>query len=263
MDDRIPYPLRETLARYHDLLNDLFPGNVRGIYLHGSIALGAFDERRSDIDFVTLLGCPVTSHEIGALRRLHRRLRRVPFGRVLDGLYLEDGRRPLGIESPTGNPYFNKGRFQGHHPFRPLACALLHGQGIAVVGDAPQDVFRSVPVEQIRDEMSFNLHSYWSVKAERSYLFLFDPWVDFALATLSRILHTLETGEIISKQDAVPLLRKRFDGFDRLIDDVEARFTGGRSARVDRVTRARYTVRLIRDVVEYADKRYLPGPTSP
>jgi hypothetical protein len=259
MERRIPPSLRGPLADYRGRLERLFPGTLRGIYLHGSIALDAFDERRSDVDLLIVLERRISRDDADVLRRLHRLLRGDSFGRMFDGLYA-GGVGPLVVPDPSAcHPYFNKGRFQGYHSLRPLVCALLRDRGVVVAGDAPERLFAPVPFEAIREEMMFNLRSYWAGKARRPYLFLFDAWVDFAVTTLPRILHTLETGEIVPKRDALRLLRERFGGFERLIDDVESRCADGRSAWGDRPVRARCTVRLIRDVAAYADERYPSG----
>ncbi|MBA3872528.1 MAG: nucleotidyltransferase domain-containing protein, partial [Anaerolineae bacterium] len=63
MDKRVPEVIRPMLQAYLDQLEQQLPGFVESVYLHGSIALGAFDEQRSDIDFITLIRRIETTEE--------------------------------------------------------------------------------------------------------------------------------------------------------------------------------------------------------
>jgi hypothetical protein len=51
--------------------------------------------------------------------------------------------------------------------------------------------------------MRDNLDGFWEIKTKRPYLFLLDGWIEIAVATLCRILTTIEEGEIITKSVAL------------------------------------------------------------
>jgi Domain of unknown function (DUF4111) len=57
--------------------------------------------------------------------------------------------------------------------------------------------------------MRYNLDIYWTWKAQKPRLFLFDIWVMTAVATLCRLMTALEEGEIISKSAAFTRWRDR------------------------------------------------------
>lgn len=61
MDERIPTILHPLLQDYRSLIGTEVPGRITAWYLVGSIALGAFNPRLSDIDFVAILDSPVRS----------------------------------------------------------------------------------------------------------------------------------------------------------------------------------------------------------
>ena len=68
---RVPPLLHSKLCRYLHLLSVCAAGLVNGLYLYGSLALDAFDERRSDVDFVAVLTRKATPGDVALLRRVH------------------------------------------------------------------------------------------------------------------------------------------------------------------------------------------------
>ncbi len=68
-DARIPEPICPLLQDYLELLSDRVPDLIAVCYLHGSIALDAFNERLSDIDFVTVLRQRPTSEHLTQLHK--------------------------------------------------------------------------------------------------------------------------------------------------------------------------------------------------
>jgi hypothetical protein len=100
--------------------------------------------------------------------------------------------------------------------------------------------------------MHENLSVYWAARAARPWLFLFDSMVDFAVLTLPRILHTLETGEIISKRAAASWLERRCPEWRSLVADTRGRFYPLRSSVRwrGRVRRAIATRRFVLAMIE-------------
>jgi hypothetical protein len=82
------------------------------------------------------------------------------------------------------------------------------------------DLIPPPSIEELRTEMRYNLDVYWRRRTKRLDLHLFDEGVAFAVQTLPRIQHTLETNEIITKPDAVARLRARFPEWSWLADGV-------------------------------------------
>jgi hypothetical protein len=71
-DVRIPKSIRPLLHDYMGLLSDRVPDLAEAFYLHGSIALNAFNDRLSDIDFITVLRHRPTADELTHLRTIHQ-----------------------------------------------------------------------------------------------------------------------------------------------------------------------------------------------
>ena len=74
MNTRIPQIIQPMLQAYVDLLNRELPDFVEAVYLHGSIALDAFDEGQSDIDTVVVISRLAGEGDIQKLGQFIRRL---------------------------------------------------------------------------------------------------------------------------------------------------------------------------------------------
>ncbi len=64
------------------------PGLVEGLYLTGSVALGEFRPRTSDIDYLAVTATPPDPAAVAALARAHHRLRRLHRRPFFDGRYV-------------------------------------------------------------------------------------------------------------------------------------------------------------------------------
>ena len=86
---QIPEVIHPLLHDYLNLLAQSVPNLTEACYLHGSIALNAFNERLSDIDFVTVLRRSPTPQEIIHLEKIHQILSTTHPNWTLDGSYLQ------------------------------------------------------------------------------------------------------------------------------------------------------------------------------
>ncbi|MDR4458710.1 nucleotidyltransferase domain-containing protein, partial [Bacillus tropicus] len=61
---------------------------IVGVYIYGSIALGAFHAETSDVDFVTVISDPVNEAEKQQLVELHKKLSGSTLGKRMDVMYI-------------------------------------------------------------------------------------------------------------------------------------------------------------------------------
>jgi predicted nucleotidyltransferase len=54
------------MSAYARLVDDQLPGRIRGLYLHGSLALGDYRPGRSDVDFVAVSDTALQPSEVDA-----------------------------------------------------------------------------------------------------------------------------------------------------------------------------------------------------
>lgn len=73
---RIPEPVRPALEEYLLFMEKELPGLLAGFYLHGSLALEAFNVHSSDIDFITVVSRRCTASDVDQLRKIHAEVAR-------------------------------------------------------------------------------------------------------------------------------------------------------------------------------------------
>jgi hypothetical protein len=187
----------ELVSRYLDLVDAEVPGLVEGFYLVGSVALDDFRPGASDVDFVAVTADPPTPAARAALSRIHRRLP------LLDGAYRTwtDLAGPAEAAGDT-----------------PVTWHTLARHGIAVRGPHPSTVDIHLDPAALSAWCRGNLNAYWrpwltrsARLATRRGLVSLSPWAAVWVVTgVSRIHHTLATGEIISKEAAARYAQATF-----------------------------------------------------
>src|SRR5690242_13608875 len=98
METALPAAVQPLLDAYIQALEPLRP-RFYGVYIYGSIALGAFEEQASDIDVLALTRGEWSLPELKQLQGLHQRLvRAYPLGRRLEVFYIPE--QYLGVVQP-------------------------------------------------------------------------------------------------------------------------------------------------------------------
>jgi hypothetical protein len=212
--------LETILAAYASRVRAL---DVMGSYVAGSVAMGAFDPRRSDVDVVTVVRGEV---EPARIDRMHRELARAhPGAWRLDAQYVS-ARAPL-ARGPRGR-------------LTAVARAELHAGGIVLAGGAIAEIVPPVSRAELDAEMRWNLDVYWRAKRARLERYLFAEGVHFAVTTVARIRWTLAHGTVVSKPAAARWLPSVMPDAAPLVAGLDARL-GLR----DRWARARAVQHLI------------------
>ena len=222
--------MKEVIPRYVQPLLDVYLNAIEpwcshfyGIYIFGSIALGAFEEQKSDIDIVVLTQKEWTRYELEQLKHLHMQLNDVySLAKHLEILYVP--LRSLGKRDSeiAPYPYFGgKGKFYfaGYYGLNAVTWWIIKHKGIRLSGPETADLLLDVSWEDVMEEMRYYLDTYVAKKAKHLYLFLLDGWIWEMVPTLCRILTTVEEGEIIPKHLALMRWRDRLPVRWRLLID--------------------------------------------
>jgi hypothetical protein len=201
----------------------LVPGRIRGFYVVGSTALGAWRAARSDIDFVAALDGDLGERDLRRLGLLHK-VGNVPAAwqalvrarpsipGTLNGVFVpvaELGKpvtqiRPFAQHS---GPSFKRGR---GFDVNPVVWKVLLERGLTARGPAPGELGLDPEPGKLREWNLQQLHGHWarwagkamSGKPPRKPLL---PAHRVALASVlapPRLHHTIVTGEVISKEAA-------------------------------------------------------------
>ncbi len=207
MPSPTPVPdVNELLARLVDGTREVLGERVVAVYLLGSFAAGHFD-RHSDVDFLVALEDDVPADRLADLQALHGRLFEgdSAWSRRLDGSYIP---RPiLRRADPKRTPllYLDNGSrklVRSLHCNRHVIRWMAREQGIALFGPSPEQLIDPVPRAALRREMGEDM-VLWAAEIEGDPAML-DSQHDQPYTVLGycRMLATLETGEVLSKDQA-------------------------------------------------------------
>ncbi|MBY6037491.1 nucleotidyltransferase domain-containing protein [Fictibacillus nanhaiensis] len=204
-DYQLPEDVEEFLEIYKELLLEVLPSErIKGIYVYGSLALGAFDPNSSDLDFVTVINGRIGKKTEDLLNLVHLRCNAHQFGPRLDGCYITPGQVGMVYPDLEEYPFFTEGKMhRGFHDLNDLTWWMLKTKGITVYGEP----FSVLPLEvrwtDAEKTMNEYLNTYWNEKVERDMCFFYDDWIEFGVVMLCRILLSFTYKNIFSKKEAI------------------------------------------------------------
>jgi hypothetical protein len=142
MDRRIPKPIQPALQHYLTLMDQQLPDLLHAFYVEGSIALGGFNERFSDIDFIATLHYQMTAAEIDTVRRIHQTVTRNYPRWKLEGRYLPAHTFDQSSHRNEPHPHYHDGvlHLNGHFELNSVEGWILKNHGIALLGPTPQEL---------------------------------------------------------------------------------------------------------------------------
>lgn len=207
MDPKIPEAIQPLLTEFLSRLQTQFGEALTGLYVQGSIALGAYTRGQSDVDFMAVLNRQLSAYEIEFLRALHKHLRETYAQPALEGQYVHT--RQLGCldNEVDGYPSYYDGALHAddHHGLNLVTWWVLKNQGITVWGAPAQDLPIVVDWQRLIAEMHVNLNTYWAgwTRQPDKWLRLsFDDGFQWAVLSVLRLFYTLRENGITSKVGA-------------------------------------------------------------
>ncbi|MET8371233.1 nucleotidyltransferase domain-containing protein [Micromonospora profundi] len=226
---------------YLEAADKALPGYVRGLYVVGSAALGAWQPGVSDVDTVIMTSRPATGDDLAQLVKVHAEMPRSPH---LDGVYLE----PALVKSwPSDRqvlPFVVNGELRTDEPcgeLSPVLWLTLQRYGIPVRGPAVTELGVRVDQEQLHRYNLDNLRDYWQAMVST---FPSEPadggteaavdaeMVVWLVLGPARLHYTLARGDIISKAAAGDYLAHLFPEYA----DLAHRAVGWRSGEAEQFT---------------------------
>lgn len=224
MDAAVPASIQPLIDTYLHALEPLHE-HFYGIYIYGSIALGAFEELGSDIDIIALTQGEWSSLELKQLKTLHRQLiKAYPYGKRLEVFYIPSRYMGSMQQSETIAPYpvMHDGTFSpaAHGGLNAVTWWIIKHHGLRLLGPERPALPLEVTWKDILSAMRFNLDVYFARQVKRPYIYLDDVAVEFAVTNLCRIFTTIEEGEIISKSASLTRWRDRLpERWQPLLDE--------------------------------------------
>jgi hypothetical protein len=207
MNPRVPEAIQPLLEEYLLLLDSKLPNFLEACYLQGSLALGAFNERLSDIDFIAFISRACTANDLESLKGIHQSLK-VKFPRwPLEGSYLQwrDLGQPDSAISP--HPHYHDGLLDplAHPNLNDITWLTLKKGGIALKGPEVATLALEVDWPGLLANLKHNLNTYWASYTSNPgrIVWLFSDYgVQWAVLGVLRQYYTLKERDITSKTGA-------------------------------------------------------------
>jgi hypothetical protein len=218
---------------YLEAVDEALPGFISMAYVVGSLALGAWEPGRSDIDFVVFTSREPVEGDLATLRELHDSLSGEPY---LDGVYISPANR--WADDLRVVPFVVDGKFHADQPcggLTPVLWLTLQRYGVPVRGPSASSLGVEVDLEALRTYNLSNLRTYWQGQAEAIRRFVagvesgsevdaeYAAWV---LLGPARLHYTLAETDIISKSAAGAYVATRFPEYATLVERA-VRWRGG------------------------------------
>lgn len=195
--------LRLLLTKVQTILGQ----NFVGLYLHGSLAMGDFNLKRSDIDFLVVTNQEISDETLEALKMAHDVIRtsHSDWSDKLEGPYVPQAALRRFDPSQAIHPWLNRnGRLQ-REKFDSdwlIQLYILREYGICVAGPDLKTLIDPVePVDLKRAQLAV-LHEWWLPQLEDHKKLQSAEYQSYAILTMARALYTLRYGAIVSKPKA-------------------------------------------------------------
>jgi hypothetical protein len=207
MSDDIPQSVQQVLNAYIGLMNEALPGLLTGLYLHGSVALGAYEPGLSDIDFIAITSRRCTPSDVETLRVVHHSLiERYPQAQ-LEGSYLQWHDLGRSEDTIPPHPHIHDGivHASGYHDINAVTWWILKNRGTAILGPSPETFAIQIDWDDLLVKMHENLNTYWArftTNPRRMAWLLDDYGIQWTVLGVLRQFYTFRERAIVSKTAA-------------------------------------------------------------
>jgi hypothetical protein len=189
------------------------------MYLAGSLAVGEFDPRTSDIDLVIVTDEPLSEERIAALQAMHARMAAggSPWAMRVEAVYIPAPALRDGAPAGARYPVLERGRALAMEPLESTWSVqrfTLRQHGQAVAGPEPRSLLAAVDPDEMRREGAAIAREWLAqARGDASWLTWFGRRDSqaFVVLTLCRLLYTLETGAVASKPAAARWAQQRLE----------------------------------------------------
>jgi len=175
-----------------------------GMYIHGSLAVGDFNPKNSDVDFLVVTKEMVTEDLFCSLKKIHEKIiaEGNKLAKRLEGSYVSK-EFLLSKEPPKKpRPYVNESEFcLEHYGYEWLIEQYtIRENGIVIEGPNPKDIINPISSAELKKASLKLLNSWWA-----PIIIELSPLRDchyqtYAVLTMCRILYMFDRGAIVSKK---------------------------------------------------------------
>jgi hypothetical protein len=203
---QIPLLINKILDDYVSEICSILPNLIEGVYVTGSVPLGDYYSKKSDIDFITVLKSSPGKDIIEKLENIHHKIEKTYSNPKLNGYYLTvDGIKNNQVAFPSF--FRNKMYFEREFELDKVSLWELKSSSINVYGLPAAELNIDVKMIDVFEQLHQNINTYWTewiakhspLQLNYFLLLLFPRLTEWGLLGVARQLYTLETGEIASK----------------------------------------------------------------
>ncbi|WP_227396236.1 nucleotidyltransferase domain-containing protein [Jeotgalibacillus aurantiacus] len=243
----LPGELKGFMGQLLDQLTHELTGYIESVYVYGSIATGSYVKNCSDIDMVFVVNDRISVDQV---RNALSPSLNLKFGKQLDAMFIRKEDLGKMNHELAPYPYIHNGRVkEGHWDINAITWWMLAHQAICMFG-SPQQM--NITWEDVENTLRYNLEHYWTGKSKTIFSFIRDSDFAFAMATVSRIGYTFETGEIVSKRGALIWMKERSDvQWVRLLKEAESILNKRRSGYFSKIYRAYQCKKFVKEIIHY------------
>ncbi|MEO1289651.1 MAG: aminoglycoside adenylyltransferase domain-containing protein [Chloroflexota bacterium] len=202
----LPQDVSEILSILIEKIQQTSPELLNGLYIYGSLALGAYQAGKSDIDFVATFNHPCTEDDFKILQQIHSEIRIGYPQAALDGCYIQVNDLGNSPDEVTPYPYFDGESLQvGHYDLNLVTWWLLQHHGITVSGGSNALDSIDVDWDELERKMHQNLNSYWhdwATHPDKFAMLKHDGAIEWAVLGVLRLFYSFREKNIVSKVDA-------------------------------------------------------------
>lgn len=158
------HPIVEGVVEtYLEAVDAEAPGLVEGLYLTGSVALGEFRPRTSDIDFLAVTKRRTGASAAAALGKAHGRLRTRWPSPCFDGLYVTWAELAHDPAAAGRGPFSDAGRYyaRGDRAGDPVTWQTVAQHGVACRGPQAAALTIHTDPQALARWTLNNLDTYW------------------------------------------------------------------------------------------------------
>jgi predicted nucleotidyltransferase len=204
-----PYPdVNEILSLLFSRAQEILGDQFAGMYLHGSLANGGFDEA-SDIDVICVTREDISEETFSALRAMHAEMAKLdsPWAVQLEAAYISQNSLRNPDPSMIRYPHLDRGNGEVLHWMAAesdwsILRHILRKRGLVITGPAPKTLMEPVSSNDLRLAVAAGSPVWFNPLLEDPAEMRKRGPQSFYVLSLCRILYTLRHGEILSKSAA-------------------------------------------------------------
>lgn len=184
-----------------------------GMYLSGSLSLGAFEAGSSDIDFLAVTVDALSNERVRALSNMHARLitSGLSYATRLEGFYLPQA--ALRGSDPSNARYPFSAQAHGLLMLElgsdwVIQLHLVRETAIVLWGPPPHTLLDPVLPSALRAAVIDRVTGFWNQQLDHPEWLRTREFQAYAILTMCRALYTLACGEVVSKPRAAAWARE-------------------------------------------------------